>query len=150
MLLQYNTQLINKEGSEARWVGPYTVIANPENIRVGRNTYINGGYLLAGKTSRISIGESCLISYNVHLRTDMHKFLDKEIEIINQGDLEKNIVIGNDVWIGFGVQVMPGVKIGNGAVIGAGSIVTKDIPDYAVVAGVPAKVIKYRETREHS
>ena len=53
-------------------------------------------------------------------------------------------VIGNDVWIGARVIIMGGVKIGNGAVIGAGSIVTKDVPDYAIVVGVPARTIKYR------
>lgn len=52
--------------------------------------------------------------------------------------------IGNDVWIGTKVIVMGGVNIGNGAIIGAGSIVTKDIPDYAIAVGIPAKVVKYR------
>jgi acetyltransferase-like isoleucine patch superfamily enzyme len=56
----------------------------------------------------------------------------------------KRVSIGNDVWIGIGVIVMGGVRIGNGAIIGAGSIVTKDIPDYAIAVGVPAKIIKYR------
>ena len=55
------------------------------------------------------------------------------------------VTIGNDVWIGMRSIIMPGVKIGNGAVIGAGAIVTKDVPDYAIVGGVPAKVIKYRK-----
>lgn len=54
------------------------------------------------------------------------------------------VTIGNDVWIGVEVIVMGGIKVGNGAIIGAGSIVTKNIPDYAVVVGVPAKIIKYR------
>lgn len=56
----------------------------------------------------------------------------------------KRVKIGNDVWIGTRVIIMGGVKIGNGAIIGAGSIVTKDLPDYSIAVGVPAKVIKYR------
>lgn len=57
-------------------------------------------------------------------------------------------VIGNDVWIGSRAQVLAGVKIGNGAVIGAGAIVTKDVPAYAIVGGVPARVIRYRFSRK--
>ena len=60
----------------------------------------------------------------------------------------KRTIIGNDVWIGFGAMVMGGVKIGDGAIIGAGSIVTKDIPPFAIAVGIPAKVIKYRFSRE--
>lgn len=56
----------------------------------------------------------------------------------------KNITIGNDVWIGTHSMILGGVKIGDGAVIGAGAVVTKDVPPYAVVGGVPAKIIKYR------
>jgi virginiamycin A acetyltransferase len=56
----------------------------------------------------------------------------------------KHTVVGNDVWIGHGVTIKGGVKIGNGAVIGSGAVVTKDVPPYAVVAGVPAKIVKYR------
>lgn len=55
------------------------------------------------------------------------------------------VVIGNDVWIGMRVIIMPGVTIGNGVVIGAGAVVTKDVPDYAVVGGVPARIIKFRK-----
>ena len=53
-------------------------------------------------------------------------------------------IIGNDVWIGKGAYIKAGIKIGNGAVIGMGSVVTKDVPDYAIVAGVPAKIIRMR------
>ena len=60
----------------------------------------------------------------------------------------KRVTVGNDVWIGVRAMVMGGVTIGDGAVIGAGSIVTKDVPPYAVVAGVPAKIIRYRFTQE--
>lgn len=54
------------------------------------------------------------------------------------------VVVGNDVWIGMRVVIMPGVKEGNGALIGSCAVVTKDVPDFAVVGGVSAKIIKYR------
>jgi acetyltransferase-like isoleucine patch superfamily enzyme len=60
----------------------------------------------------------------------------------------RKVVIGNDVWIGQDAKIMGGVKIGHGAVIGAGAIVAKDIPDFAIAVGVPAKVIKYRFPEE--
>ena len=62
-----------------------------------------------------------------------------------QGHNEKDIIIGNDVWIGYGAQIMSGVTVGDGAVIAAGSIVTKDVLPYTVVGGVPAKKIKERK-----
>ena len=68
-------------------------------------------------------------------------------------DLQSNaegfsVVIGNDVWIGQGVSVKSGVTIGDGAVIGAGAVVTKDVEPYAIVGGVPAKIIRYRFSQE--
>lgn len=57
---------------------------------------------------------------------------------------KSQVIIGNDVWIGRGVKIMGGISIGDGAVIGAGSIVTKDVPSYAIFAGVPAKIIRFR------
>jgi acetyltransferase-like isoleucine patch superfamily enzyme len=54
------------------------------------------------------------------------------------------VSIGNDVWIGIGAKIMGGITIGNGAVIGAGAIVTKDVPSYSIVGGIPAKILKYR------
>ncbi|MNI40841.1 Chloramphenicol acetyltransferase [compost metagenome] len=60
----------------------------------------------------------------------------------------QKIVIGNDVWIGANAVILPGVTLGDGAVIGAGAVVTKDVPPYAIVGGVPAKVIRYRFTPE--
>ena len=77
--------------------------------------------------------------------TQNHKFEDADKFIIDQGyKEEQNVLIGDDVWIGRRVMIMPGSRIGNGCVVAAGAIVTKNIPDYAVVGGVPAKIIKYR------
>jgi acetyltransferase-like isoleucine patch superfamily enzyme len=62
---------------------------------------------------------------------------------------EGDIVIGNDVWIGIDVLILPGIKIGDGAIIGAGSVVTKDVEDYQIVGGSPARHIRYRFSKEH-
>ena len=63
-------------------------------------------------------------------------------------DERKQILVGHDVWIGAKVFIRDGVSVGSGAVVGAGAVVVKDIPDYAIVAGVPAKVIRYRFSDE--
>ena len=81
----------------------------------------------------------------VTILTHTHKIDRTDIPMGQQGNIVKEVVIGNDVWIGMRSIIMPGVKIGNGAVIGAGAVVTKDVPDYAIVGGVPAKVIRYRK-----
>lgn len=120
-------------------------LSNPQNIIIGSNSYINGGDLIAGDNSKIIIGNDCLISYNVHFRTKTHNYEKKNELIRNQGHSEKDIIIEDDVWIGYGAQIMPGCRLKRGCVVGAGAIVTKDVEEYAVVAGVPAKIIKYRK-----
>ncbi len=119
-------------------------IKNQRNVCIGDYSFINGGRVVAGKNSTITIGKNCLISYNVHIRTVAHRYKDKNKLIKNQGYDEDNIVIGNDVWIGYGVQIMSGITIADGAVIASGSIVTKDVEPYSVVAGIPAKMISKR------
>ena len=117
--------------------------SHPENILIGENTYINGGIITAGLHSKITIGNDCLISYNVHIRTSSHNHSNSSLLIRLQGEYEKDIIIGNNVWIGFGVQI-PGVIIGNNVIVGAGAVVTKSLPSNAIYGGVPAKFIKKR------
>lgn len=86
------------------------------------------------------MGAECIVY------TKNHAFSNLDTPMMYQGYLEtKPVYIEDDVWIGGRVIILPGRRIGKGAIVGAGSVVTKDVPDYAIVGGNPAKVLKYRK-----
>lgn len=101
--------------------------------------------IYASKNAKIHIGSHCMISYNVCIRTLTHEYSRVDIPMKKQPHIEKDVVIKDDVWIGFGAIIMPGVNIGEGCVIGAGAVVTKNCEPYGVYVGVPAKLIKKRK-----
>mgnify|MGYP001077155093 CR=1 FL=1 len=115
-----------------------TFLGNGKNITIKRNTVINSYCLIDGRSS-IYIGENVSISRGAKLLTMSHNYEEREFSLNGGG-----IVIGNDSWIGLSAIILPNVKVGVGAVIAAGSVVTKDVDDYTVVAGNPAKYIKDR------
>lgn len=93
----------------------------------------------------VSIGNNVMMGPEVVVYTSGHRFDDYEIPMNIQGTTEdRKVYIGDDCWIGRRAIIMPGVTIGDGCVIAAGAIVTHDIPQYSVVAGVPARIIKSR------
>lgn len=118
--------------------------------KLGRYSSIGRGAVIRNA----SIGGFCSISWNATVGAAPHNYSLMSthafhyIKSFGFTDQDKRIVlpttVGSDVWIGANAVVMPGLNIGDGAVIGAGAVVTKDIPPYAVVVGVPAEVIKYR------
>ncbi|MBQ2687755.1 MAG: acyltransferase [Clostridia bacterium] len=114
---------------------------NP-TIHIGNNSGIGVNCYISGRTyigNDVMMGPECILYSYSHA----HDRLD--IPMSEQGfEEETPIHIGDDVWIGARVIMLPGVKIGNHVIIGAGSIVTKDIPDYAIVGGSPAKIIRMR------
>ena len=122
-------------------------------VQVGRYTYGCIDVRQSNPISRVKIGSFCSIADNVKFLSNCEhptnlistypfraKLLHQGAEAISKGD----IIVDDDVWLGSGVTVMSGVHIGQGAVVAAGAVVTKDIPAYAIVGGVPAKIIKYR------
>ena len=126
-------------------VAPDVTIHYGNNIWIGDNSYINpGAVIIAGKDSKIQIGNNCLISYNAHLRTSAHNYLKKDILIREQGMYEKDIVIEDDCWVGFGAQIMAGVTMRKGSILAAGGVLTHDTEPFGVYAGVPARKIKER------
>jgi len=118
---------------------------NPaRNIVIGDNVDLAWGVLIT-TGGGVSIGARTLVGYNTMILSANHVIPKDKGKIFSSGHEKKEIVIENDVWIGAGCIILPGIKIGEGSVIAAGSVVTKDVPSFAIVGGVPAKIIKYRE-----
>lgn len=153
-------------------IGAYTVISNTifshrnnifDNCKIVSSSL--GDYTYVGGNCNIQyadIGSFCSIGTNVQIGLGIHPtFLSSthpafysrqsqwkdEIEPTPIDGFEeyKRITIGDDVWIGTNAIILDGVTIGNHSIIAAGAVVTKDIPEYAIVGGVPAKIIKYRD-----
>ncbi len=126
-----------------------------EKSNIGNYSYTGANTII----KETDIGKFCSISWNISITGNIHEYTNfsnhpftklstfgyvAQKENLNN----KHIYIGNDVWIGANSCILPGVKIGNGAVIGAGAVVTKDVEPYAIVCGNPAKIIKYRFSKE--
>ena len=114
------------------------------HVHFGKNVYANFNLTLVDDT-HIYIGDYTMLGPNVVIATAGHPILPKLRPLAYQFNMP--VHIGKNCWLGAGVIVLPGVTIGDNTVIGAGSVVTKDIPDYSVAAGVPAKVVKIRKER---
>ncbi len=113
------------------------------NIHIGDNCSINPYTIIYGHGGLL-IGNNVLIAGGVMIIPNNHNFIEKKKTIIEQGCTAKGITIEDDVWIGHGCSILDGVTIREGTVIAAGSVVNQSTEPYSIVAGVPAKIIKYR------
>ena len=130
-----------------------------DNVFVGRNSIIycqNGDVEIGDNANigsncqifsarKVQIGNNVLIAAYTYLVGGGHIYEDPDIPVIEQGRTASGIKIGDNVWLGAGVNVLDGVSIGEGAIIAAGAVVTEDIPPFAIAGGIPAKVIKLRK-----
>ena len=143
----------NVKVGEGVWI--HNCLIQGPSIEIGRNSSINGpGTDIMGFINDIKIGSFCSIARNVTIQEYDHNpklcatypitghlFGKKEEHGLTS---KGSVIIGNDVWIGTKSTVLSGVIIGDGAIVAANSVVTKEVPQYAVVAGNPAKVVKFR------
>lgn len=112
-------------------------------ISIGNNSGLGINCKVRGP---LEIGDNVMMGPDVFIFTSNHETSRTDIPMNKQGfSLPHKVTIGNDVWIGARVIILPGVTIGNGCIIAAGAVVTKDIPDYTIAGGVPAKILKYRK-----
>jgi len=132
--------MLKKFGKGNR-VGSDVYFGGGEDVEIGNYCQINKGARLVN----IKVGDYVMIAPDSVFLFQMHNSDRTDVPMAKQGKtIQKQSIIGDDVWVGQRAIILPGITIGHGAIIGAGSVVTKDVPPYAVVGGVPAKVIKYR------
>lgn len=135
---EYNAllkELLGDRIGEGSMIAPPIAGAAIDQLVIGRNVYINSGSLLMARGG-IAIEDDVLIAANVQLISNNHDPYDRAVLTC------KPVLIKKGAWIGAGASIMPGVTVGRYAIVGAASVVTHDVPDYAVVVGSPARVIK--------
>ena len=137
-------KIIGKTGNKFWIEQPFTCDYG-YNIEIGENFYSNHNLTILD-CAKVTFGDNVFIAPNVSFYTAEHPI---DYETRNKGlEYAKPITVGNNVWIGGNVTILSDVTIENNVVIGAGSVVTKDIPDNVVVAGNPARVIKYLDAEK--
>ena len=128
------------------WLGHGTKIRCHEGVvYIGAKTVL-GQECTISAYQHVSIGRECVIADRVMLIDFDHGVVEVERPIRLQGIYKRDVRVGNNVWIGYGACILRGVTVGDNAVIGTNAVVTKDVPDNAIVGGVPARVIRMRET----
>lgn len=127
-------------------ISPTASFANGRNIEIGNRVHIGAGcYVWAGPgQGRVVLGDDVLMAPGVMLTAANYRFNDGG-PVTEQAMDEADVIVGRDVWLGYGVVVLPGVNIGDGAIIGAGTVVRRDIPSGAIAVGNPAKIIGQRQ-----
>jgi acetyltransferase-like isoleucine patch superfamily enzyme len=124
-------------------------IGGLEEIEFGNNIYI-GPQCFITAIGGLTLGNDVIIGPKITIMTANHNYENAGYLPYDEVIVMKKVTIKDNVWIGANVSIVPGVTIGEGAVIGMGAVVTKDIPNCAIAAGNPAKIIKYREIEHYN
>jgi acetyltransferase-like isoleucine patch superfamily enzyme len=127
------------------WIGDGTKIRCHEGVvEIGAKT-VMGQECTISAYQRVRIGEQCVIADRAMFIDFDHGVVEVERPIRVQGIYKRDVEVGSNVWIGYGACILRGVRVGDNSIVGTNSVVTKDVPANAVVAGIPARVIRMRE-----
>lgn len=130
------------EGNSECYLENNVYLGNGENVSIGRKCQINENVFIQGA----KIGNFVMIAPNVSILSSTHNYSNVDVPMVLQGEVKGlEPVISDDVWIGRNAIILPGVIIGRGVIVAAGAVVTKDVEDYSVVGGVPAKLVRKRK-----
>lgn len=136
-------ELFNNTLGEGTVIYPPVFTLLADKVKIGKNVVILNGFQCMS-AGGLTIEDDTMISLNCTIATNNHDFYERNIITCKPVHIKRN------VWIGVNVAILPGVTIGENAIVGAGAIVTKDVPDNAVVVGNPARVVKYLDPDKFS
>lgn len=139
--IRYLEELFGRNLEDVRILTPFTCDFG-NRVKFGKGVFINHSAIISA-SGGIEFEDGVMIAPGVRIATINHDMNERH-SIYTYG----KVIIKKNAWIGMNVTICPGVTIGEYAVVGAGAVVTKDVPDYAVVGGVPAKVIRYQDSTE--
>lgn len=139
--VKYLEELFDRKLDGVRILTPF-ICDFGNRVTFGKNVFINHSAILSA-SGGIEFQDGVMLAPGVHIATINHDFNHRHTTYTYG-----KVTIKENAWIGMGVTILPGVTIGKYAVVGAGAVVTKDIPDYAVAVGTPARVIKYQNPEE--
>ncbi|MDD5448940.1 MAG: acyltransferase, partial [Actinomycetota bacterium] len=130
------------------WIGEGCALRAHEGVlKIGRKAILGANNTI-NCYERVEIGSECLFADDVYILDFDHWYIDPHVSIRSQGIKKKPVIIEPNVWIGEKACIMYGVEVGEGSVIGAMALLRRGIPPYAVAAGVPARILKYRRSPE--
>jgi acetyltransferase-like isoleucine patch superfamily enzyme len=130
------------------WIGDGTKIRCHEGmVKIGAKTVL-GQECTISAYKRVRIGEQCVIADRAMFIDFDHGVVEVERPIRQQGIYTREVEVGSNVWIGYGACILRGVRVGDNAIVGTNCVVTKDVPANAVVAGVPARIVRMRDEPE--